>query len=151
MFSCSNSCQELSGHSTTKSSIHYLNTLYFQVDPCHEEKKVGPCKAAIPRQASINVNHAAIFCLCFSFCLLQIVLHLVTPFSILRFFFDGASGSCSSFTYGGCRGNGNNFASQQECEAKCISSRRWDGFNVHDDFYHYHDDMILIMYENNWS
>jgi len=60
-----------------------------EVDPCHEEKKVGPCKAAIP-----------------------------------RFFFDGASGSCSSFTYGGCRGNGNNFASQQECEAKCISSRR---------------------------
>merc|ERR1711972_1284669 len=60
-----------------------------EVDPCHEEKKVGPCKAAIP-----------------------------------RFFFDGASGSCSSFTYGGCRGNGNNFASQQECEAKCIISRR---------------------------
>jgi len=60
-----------------------------QVDPCHEEKRVGPCKAAIP-----------------------------------RFFFDSESGSCSGFNYGGCRGNGNNFATQQDCEAKCVNSRR---------------------------
>jgi len=60
-----------------------------EVDPCHEEKRVGPCKAAIP-----------------------------------RFFFDSESGSCSSFNYGGCRGNGNNFATQQDCEAKCVNSRR---------------------------
>merc|ERR1712192_132805 len=60
-----------------------------QVDPCHEEKRVGPSKAAIP-----------------------------------RFFFDSESGSCSSFNYGGCRGNGNNFATQQDCEDKCVNSRR---------------------------
>jgi len=60
-----------------------------EVDPCQEEKKVGPCKANIP-----------------------------------RFFFDSESGICSSFRYGGCRGNGNNFASQQDCEARCVNSRR---------------------------
>jgi len=60
-----------------------------EVDPCHEEKKVGPCRGRMP-----------------------------------RFFFDSESGSCSSFNYGGCRGNGNNFASQQDCEAKCVNPRR---------------------------
>ncbi|RVE65358.1 hypothetical protein OJAV_G00135040 [Oryzias javanicus] len=36
-----------------------------------------------------------------------------------RFFFNASSGGCSSFIYGGCDGNANNFESQSECENAC--------------------------------
>ncbi|CAJ0946498.1 unnamed protein product, partial [Mesorhabditis belari] len=36
-----------------------------------------------------------------------------------RFAFDGETGECRSFTYGGCGGNGNNFATLEDCEGKC--------------------------------
>uniref|UniRef100_A0A1I7X306 Kunitz/Bovine pancreatic trypsin inhibitor domain protein n=1 Tax=Heterorhabditis bacteriophora TaxID=37862 RepID=A0A1I7X306_HETBA len=36
-----------------------------------------------------------------------------------RFAFDTDSGECRSFTYGGCGGNGNNFATITECRNKC--------------------------------
>uniref|UniRef100_A0A3P9H6C1 BPTI/Kunitz inhibitor domain-containing protein n=1 Tax=Oryzias latipes TaxID=8090 RepID=A0A3P9H6C1_ORYLA len=36
-----------------------------------------------------------------------------------RFFYNASSGSCSSFIYGGCDGNDNNFESQSECEDAC--------------------------------
>ncbi|XP_053736599.1 kunitz-type protease inhibitor 2 [Synchiropus splendidus] len=36
-----------------------------------------------------------------------------------RFYYDVTSKTCRRFTYGGCGGNGNNFASQEECEALC--------------------------------
>ena len=38
-----------------------------------------------------------------------------------RWYYDGASGQCSTFTYGGCKGNGNNFKTKEECEAECRS------------------------------
>nr|XP_042905073.1 papilin [Parasteatoda tepidariorum] len=34
--------------------------------------------------------------------------------------FDVNYGSCSRFWYGGCDGNGNNFATQEECENTCV-------------------------------
>lgn len=36
-----------------------------------------------------------------------------------RFFYDVLNQSCSSFLYGGCESNDNNFESQEECEATC--------------------------------
>ncbi|XDV37954.1 hypothetical protein PO909_007471 [Leuciscus waleckii] len=38
---------------------------------------------------------------------------------IPRWAFDSSVGQCVSFTYGGCKGNGNNFYSQKECEESC--------------------------------
>jgi hypothetical protein len=35
-----------------------------------------------------------------------------------RFYHSG--GQCKPFTYGGCKGNGNNFASNSACEAACV-------------------------------
>ena len=39
--------------------------------------------------------------------------------SIQRWHFDSESGMCRKFTYGGCRGNGNNFISELECQSSC--------------------------------
>uniref|UniRef100_A0A3Q0RF38 BPTI/Kunitz inhibitor domain-containing protein n=1 Tax=Amphilophus citrinellus TaxID=61819 RepID=A0A3Q0RF38_AMPCI len=36
-----------------------------------------------------------------------------------RFFYNVTNQSCSSFIYGGCEANGNNFESQEDCEATC--------------------------------
>ena len=38
---------------------------------------------------------------------------------IPSFFFDTATGLCTSFTYTGCGGNANNFNSEDECDLKC--------------------------------
>ena len=45
--------------------------------------------------------------------------------SIQRWHFDSESGMCRKFTYGGCRGNGNNFRSELECQSTC---RGWFEF-----------------------
>lgn len=37
-----------------------------------------------------------------------------------RFYFNQASGKCEKFVFGGCRGNGNNFETQDECEGRCV-------------------------------
>ena len=39
--------------------------------------------------------------------------------SIPRFGFDPRKGTCSKFTYGGCRGNKNNFLEMKDCERAC--------------------------------
>jgi len=36
-----------------------------------------------------------------------------------KFYYDSITGACSSFMYGGCQGNKNNFDSIEECEAQC--------------------------------
>ncbi|XP_029822616.2 carboxypeptidase inhibitor SmCI [Ixodes scapularis] len=38
---------------------------------------------------------------------------------ILRWFFNSTTGNCERFMYGGCRGNANNFESQEECRLSC--------------------------------
>nr|XP_025743858.1 protein AMBP isoform X1 [Callorhinus ursinus]XP_025743859.1 protein AMBP isoform X1 [Callorhinus ursinus]XP_025743860.1 protein AMBP isoform X1 [Callorhinus ursinus] len=38
---------------------------------------------------------------------------------IMRFFYNGSSMACETFQYGGCLGNGNNFASEKECLQTC--------------------------------
>ncbi|XP_070762381.1 kunitz-type protease inhibitor 2 [Enoplosus armatus] len=39
--------------------------------------------------------------------------------SFTKFYYDVTNQSCRSFIYGGCKANGNNFQSQDECEATC--------------------------------
>ncbi|XP_032533386.1 kunitz-type protease inhibitor 2 [Chiroxiphia lanceolata] len=39
--------------------------------------------------------------------------------SIPRWFFNASSGTCESFVFGGCGGNGNNFGSERECREGC--------------------------------
>uniref|UniRef100_A0A914W6P2 BPTI/Kunitz inhibitor domain-containing protein n=1 Tax=Plectus sambesii TaxID=2011161 RepID=A0A914W6P2_9BILA len=36
-----------------------------------------------------------------------------------KFYYNSASNECETFGYGGCEGNGNNFATEEECEDKC--------------------------------
>jgi len=37
-----------------------------------------------------------------------------------RWFFNQEAGVCEQFLFGGCRGNDNNFASQEKCEERCV-------------------------------
>ena len=41
--------------------------------------------------------------------------------SLARFYYDPASQLCKPFTYTGCSGNQNNFASLQDCQNICSS------------------------------
>lgn len=36
-----------------------------------------------------------------------------------RYAFDSVSGECKPFRYGGCGGNGNNFATESDCKKRC--------------------------------
>ncbi|GMH43260.1 hypothetical protein BSKO_11182 [Bryopsis sp. KO-2023] len=42
--------------------------------------------------------------------------------AIPRWFFNSLSGQCERFTYGGCRGNKNNFQTIEECKKACGST-----------------------------
>lgn len=39
-----------------------------------------------------------------------------------RFYFDRSASRCLHFWYGGCHGNSNNFASEEECQKMCLRS-----------------------------
>uniref|UniRef100_A0A8D0FYG2 Alpha-1-microglobulin/bikunin precursor n=1 Tax=Strix occidentalis caurina TaxID=311401 RepID=A0A8D0FYG2_STROC len=39
--------------------------------------------------------------------------------SVTRWAFDAAQGKCIMFSYGGCKGNGNQFYSEKECKEYC--------------------------------
>jgi len=41
---------------------------------------------------------------------------------IPRYYFDGLSGTCKQFIYGGCGGNANNFKTKWECETHCVDN-----------------------------
>lgn len=40
-----------------------------------------------------------------------------------RWFYDQTLGICSQFAFGGCKGNGNNFLTENECMQRCIRGR----------------------------
>ena len=37
-----------------------------------------------------------------------------------RYYYDYTSKQCKEFIYGGCGGNGNRFATKEECEKRCL-------------------------------
>ena len=39
--------------------------------------------------------------------------------AITRWYYDVTSGMCETFSYGGCRGNANNFRSPESCRRYC--------------------------------
>ncbi|XP_076306040.1 mambaquaretin-4-like [Tachypleus tridentatus] len=41
----------------------------------------------------------------------------------LKYYYDPKTGLCHSFVYGGCRGNGNRFDSEEKCMAACAGTR----------------------------
>ncbi|KAM7288492.1 papilin-like [Ixodes scapularis] len=43
-----------------------------------------------------------------------------------RYYYDTAKNSCEVFPYSGCKGNGNNFASEEECENRCRVGEVYD-------------------------
>ena len=48
---------------------------------------------------------------------------------ILSWYFDGQTGDCEQFGYGGCGGNENRFSSTEECRNACVTT---DGESVED-------------------
>ena len=64
---------------------------------------------------------------------------------IRRWYHNLATRRCEEFSYGGCRGNQNNFASQRECEDYCGVRRGTRKFIVFHEFYKVLEDIILTL------
>uniref|UniRef100_A0A3Q1AH02 BPTI/Kunitz inhibitor domain-containing protein n=1 Tax=Amphiprion ocellaris TaxID=80972 RepID=A0A3Q1AH02_AMPOC len=63
-----------------------------------------------------NIN-ICLLCVCLSVACLSIVGPCRAAFP--RFFYNPTNQSCSSFVYGGCESNRNNFLTLEECESSC--------------------------------
>lgn len=44
--------------------------------------------------------------------------------SVPKWYFDSSKAQCETFIFGGCNGNGNRFASREECENLCKAESR---------------------------
>ncbi|CAH3030952.1 unnamed protein product [Pocillopora meandrina] len=43
--------------------------------------------------------------------------------SFTRYYYDVTTGKCSTFIYGGCFGNENNFETQEACQRRCVTCK----------------------------
>uniref|UniRef100_A0A914L2H6 BPTI/Kunitz inhibitor domain-containing protein n=1 Tax=Meloidogyne incognita TaxID=6306 RepID=A0A914L2H6_MELIC len=100
---------------------------------CELKMVVGPCKAAIPRWwydngeckkfiyggCKGNDNNFKTLEECQKTCNVCELEQDSGPCEALfiRWWYD--KGECKKFVYGGCRGNGNNFKTLEECQARC--------------------------------
>ncbi len=50
--------------------------------------------------------------------------------SMLRYYFNSQNAQCEQFTYGGCRGNRNNFRSVQDCQRTCTRGGNNGGSDI---------------------
>ncbi|KIH58089.1 Kunitz/Bovine pancreatic trypsin inhibitor domain protein [Ancylostoma duodenale] len=50
--------------------------------------------------------------------------------AISMWYFDSSDETCKQFTYSGCRGNENRFATKEQCDRKCIQKRDDEDFSV---------------------
>ncbi|CAN8009769.1 unnamed protein product, partial [Ixodes pacificus] len=115
--------------------------------PCFLPKKVGPCKAAIPRYyfdpntgqcepftyggCQGNANNFKTVKECLRFCNpiegrssdADVCKRPAKPGMCAgyfpRWFFNTKTGKCEEFVYGGCQSNGNNFATLEQCQYTC--------------------------------
>jgi hypothetical protein len=116
------------------------------IDACEQRIDPGPCNAAIPRWAfdadqgtcvtfvyggcQANGNNFATEAECLASCGARVdVCELpaeVGPCdgAFPRWFHHSASGRCEQFSYGGCEGNANNFATLADCQGACLGTPR---------------------------
>jgi len=59
------------------------------------------------------------------------------------------SGQCVEFRYGGCKGNGNKFDTQAQCEALCSGLGEGSGTRAHSGLTHQHQCMGVAETESN--
>jgi hypothetical protein len=111
-----------------------------RIDVCELPADPGPCDAAIPRWfhdpaagtctpfvyggCGGNANNFATLAECEAGCFAQPrCAQPIVPgpcrAAIPRWGFDAEKGACVPFTYGGCGGNDNNFATREACERGC--------------------------------
>ncbi|KAL1443251.1 hypothetical protein MTO96_007532, partial [Rhipicephalus appendiculatus] len=108
---------------------------------CYEPKKVGPCKAYVPRYF---YNTTTKFCERFiyggcqangnNFPELEVCLKTCTRKDSVcyqakdkgpcfgyfpRYYYNTTTNTCEEFIYGGCKGNANNFETLRQCQTKC--------------------------------
>ncbi|CAG0912271.1 unnamed protein product [Notodromas monacha] len=65
---------------------------------CHKQERLAPC-FQIKMEGPCSGNYS-------------------------RYFYDQSDGQCKPFTYGGCKGNQNNFLSEMECQLRCRGKDR---------------------------
>ncbi|KAG8198783.1 hypothetical protein JTE90_007093 [Oedothorax gibbosus] len=116
-------------------------------DVCTLEKKVGPCRARIPRYffnqetrqcekfyfggCEPNENNFVTKEACERICSENFPTECTLEKEVgpcysfkTRYYFNKETNRCDQFYYGGCLGNENNFESKGLCERKCLSSSR---------------------------
>jgi hypothetical protein len=82
-------------------------------DKCQKPMDIGPCKASViffslhKRFFRINIDRGY---------------WLFYKKKVKRFFYNQTSQQCQQFTFGGCKGNENNFVTSEQCNTHCTNA-----------------------------
>ncbi|XP_037079600.1 LOW QUALITY PROTEIN: kielin/chordin-like protein [Pollicipes pollicipes] len=92
-------------------------------------KSLADCNAACDRRksgaASLGGNLVSLASVSGGACLLPTSAGSCSE-RLIRFSYDSTSGACTSFEYGGCGGNANNFVSLEQCKNTCVPTDSQD-------------------------